>query len=217
MLVRSCVHSCTRTCTHVNIQSTHSYTSRWSSAGPGSIPPPTTTIEFFGDQMRGGGCTEEELDSDGVGWGAGSGGGSEGSDYLSLSISISVGPIPLSAVPLSPESSHVPRLLLTSSPFALLSILFLLSCLADDSKQKNAGRCFLFFWKKKRKQQLDLGLAEQINRTCTVAMAVLITPDFLADFTSLRVCACVCARVGKVTVPLFSVISRWLTFQYLNV
>lgn len=32
--------------------------------------------------------------------------GVEGSDYLSLSMSISVGPIPPSAVPLSPQASH---------------------------------------------------------------------------------------------------------------
>lgn len=76
-------------------------------------------------------------------------GGSEGSDYLSLSMSISVGAHPpLSCPALSGSSSLALThpLLLTSSPFAPLSILFLLCCLADDSKQKNAGRfSFLFF------------------------------------------------------------------------
>ena len=56
----------------------------------------------------------------------------EGSAYLSLSMSISVGPIPPSAVPLSPQASHIHVILIR----AALSILFLLPCLSDDSKQK---------------------------------------------------------------------------------
>lgn len=55
--------------------------------------------------------------------------GVEGSDYLSLCMSISVGPIPPSAVPLSPQATH-------TSSFVLLSIFFLFSSLSDNSKHK---------------------------------------------------------------------------------
>lgn len=76
------------------------------------------------------------------------------------------------------------------------------------------GFFFLSLVGKKRKQHLDLGFPEQISRTCSVAMAVLIMPDFLFDFTSLFVCVCGCARVhvcvyvSKVAVRLLSFISR---------
>lgn len=107
------------TCMHIRIQHTHTHKQvtqgRAGPVTPCTPPPP----EFWDLATGGGNCA---------------GRGADG--YLSLSESISVGPFPPSAVPLSPQKPLMHPLLLTSSSFAPLTILFLLPCLSDNSKQK---------------------------------------------------------------------------------
>lgn len=91
------LHACTHQhATHIHTLTFSTHTNRWSRAGPvtPSAPhpsPPMIHVSEFWD-LR-------DLTWDCAG-------GAEGSDYLSLSMSISVGPIPPSAVPLSPQASH---------------------------------------------------------------------------------------------------------------